>query len=97
MAGVQYYRGGRSLIARPFEVKLDPVTGLVGTPRGVSVSNKPDGLEKFGGAYFIADLPPELRIIQVGNNPHHFEIVPASPMPFDEYQGLLNRIVLVPV
>lgn len=91
------YRGGGTLIPRPSEVKVDPRTGQVLPLRGVSVSTRPDGLERFGGAHRLGDLPPELKIIQVGRDPHHHEIVPAAPMPPDEYADLLQRIPLTPV
>ena len=96
MAPTEYYRGGTSLVARPKEVRFHRRTGLVLARRGISVSSRPDGLERFGGAYRVTNLPAELQIIQVGVNPHHYEIIPVQPMPFDEYQRLLNQIVLVP-
>jgi hypothetical protein len=89
-----YYRGGNNLIARIFEVKIDARTGLVLPRRGVSVQSKPDGLEKFGGAYKVSNVPGELKFVQVGRNPDHYEIIPAFAMTFDEYQRLLNQIVL---
>ena len=95
MSDTKYYRGGTSLVARPFEVRLDRKTGQVLTTRGISVSSRPDGLDRFGGAYLVTQLPAELRIVQFGSNQDHYEIVPVSPMAFDEYQRLLNQIILV--
>ena len=91
------YRGGPSLAPRRFEVKLDAANGMVRPLRGVSVSTRPDGLERFGGAFVVGDLPAELKVIQVGRDPHHHEIVPAVPISFDEYADLLARVSLAPV
>jgi hypothetical protein len=93
---IEYYRGGTNLQARRREVRFDPTTGLVLPERGISVQSRPDGLERFGGAYRVTNLPPELRIVQRGLRPDHYEIIPAFPMSFDDYQSLLNRISLAP-
>jgi hypothetical protein len=77
-------------------VRIDPATGLLRAGRGVSVFSRPDGLERFGGAYRVTQLPPELTIIQVGRDPTHFEIAPVRPMTLDEYEQALAKIVLVP-
>jgi hypothetical protein len=63
MGAGDYYRGGNSLKPWPDEVKIDPATGLLKTTHGVSVWNRPNGLEKFGGAHKVTGIPPELRII----------------------------------
>ena len=57
--------------------------------------SNPAGLEKFGGAHRVTNLPADLQIVQIGKDPEHFEIIPVKPMTFDEYQDLLNQIVLV--
>lgn len=97
MADVDYYRGGGTVIARPHEVVFDPATGMVMPAHGVSVSTRPDKLTRFGGPYRVTNVPPELAIVQVGRNRYHYEIIPKHPMRFDEYQGHLDKIVLVPV
>jgi hypothetical protein len=97
MADRTLYRGGRSLVARPHEVRLDPATGLLRTTYGVSVFDQPDNLDRFGGAHQVANVPESLQVVQRGRNPHHYEIVPAAPMTLDEYQQALDQIVLVPV
>ena len=96
MADVDYYRGGADLMPRPGELVVDPGTGLVLPIHGVSVESQPDRLGRFGGAYHITNLPPELRIVQVGRRRTHFEIIPVRPMPYDEYLAALGKIVLVP-
>src|SRR2546430_3107725 len=96
MATKDYFRGGSSLKPMPQEVKIDRATGLVQTTHGVSVWDRPENLERFGGPYRVTKLPPELRIIRRGRDPHHFEIVPVHPMPFAEYEDALSRVVLVP-
>jgi hypothetical protein len=97
MAAEVYYRGGTSLKPRPFEIKVDPVTGLLQPTHGISVFNRPDRLDRFGGAYRVTNVPPELTVIQRGRDPGHFEIVPTHPMTLDEYEAALSTIILVPV
>ena len=92
-----YYRGGNSLKPKAGEVKVDSATGLLKTTRGVSIFNRPDGLERFGGAYQVLDVPEDVRIVQRGRDPSHFEIVPARPMTMAEYESALEQIVMVPV
>lgn len=70
---------------------------MVQTQRGVSVFNRPDNLDRFGGAFLLTNVPQTLRIIQQGRDPAHHEIVPVSPMTMDDYEQALNSIVLVRV
>jgi hypothetical protein len=97
MLPIEYYRGGSSLAPRPIDVRIDPRTGLLRPDRGVSVSSRRDGLDRFGGAHQVTRIPPELTIVQVGRNPNHFEIVPVRPMTFAEYEQALGKTVLVRV
>jgi hypothetical protein len=85
-----------NLTPRRSEVRFDAATGLVQPHRGIPVFSRPDGLERFGSAYRVVSLPPELRIIQVGRDQNHYEIVPDHPMTFDEYADALQKIVLQP-
>jgi hypothetical protein len=78
-------------------VRVDPATGLLRTTHGISVFDRPDGLDRFGGAYEVVSLPDKLRIIQRGRDTHHFEIVPAIPMPPEEYEEALQQIVLAAI
>lgn len=94
---MDYYRGGNSLTPRPQDVRIDATTGLLLTTHGVSVFDRPDGLEHFGGAFRVTAVPATLAIIQRGRNSHHFEIVPAQAMTMAEYENALNQIVLTPV
>ena len=52
-----------------------------------------------GGAFLVTEIPDRLRVIQAGRDTSHHEIVPAEAfsMTFEEYQELLDQIVLVPV
>lgn len=92
-----YYRGGNSLRPRPFELRFDRVTGFVLPKRGVSVSSRPDGLDRFGGAYRVDNIPPELTVVQVGTDRTHFEIIPIRAMPLADYEAALAKITLTPV
>jgi hypothetical protein len=91
-----FYRGGNSLKPKPYEVKIDSATGLLQTTHGVSVFDRPDNLDRFGGVYQITAVPNDLNIVQRGRDPHHFEIVPAWPMTPAEYEDALNQVVLLP-
>ena len=92
-----YYRGGPSLKPRAGEVTIDRATGLVLPVHGVSVSDRPDGLDRFGGAFRVTQVPVELSIVRTGRNLHHFEIVPVRPMTMREYEQALAKIVLIRV
>lgn len=97
MSTPKYYRGGTNLTPRLSEVKIDRATGLVLPRRGLSVYDRPEDVARRpGGAHEVTNLPEGLRVVQIGRDPHH-EIIPASPMPLDEYAELLKQIVLVPV
>jgi hypothetical protein len=92
-----YYRGGNSLKPTTLDVRYDRVSGLLRTTRGVSVFDRPAGLDRFGGAYRISGIPDTVKVVQVGRDPHHFEIVPAQPMTFAEFETALQQIALTRV
>jgi hypothetical protein len=75
-------------------VRTDLATGLLRTTHGVSVYDRPDGLDRFGGVYRVGSLPATLKVVQRGRDPHHFEIVPAHPMTFAEYEDALRQVTL---
>jgi hypothetical protein len=93
MAGA-YYRGGKDLTPKSNELKIDRKTGLVEPSRGISLNNDPAQLSRFGGAYRVKSIPPELEIVQQGKNKHHFELRPRAAMPLDQYRNLLGQIEL---
>lgn len=70
--------------------------GNVKDTHGISVDVEPKNVEKFGEVNKIEYLPDELKIIQRGARPEHFEIVPKVPMPLEKFQKLLNMIILTP-
>ena len=88
------YRGGSDFTVKQGEVRINPETGNVRTTHGISVNADPEAVSRFGGSYRIEYLPEELKIIQRGNNTAHFEIVPSHEMPLEEFQELLNQIVV---
>ena len=79
--------------AEHFDVKIKD--GLVQPTRGISVNTDVTVVSKFGRPYKIGGLPDGLSIVRTGGT--HFEIIPAYPMPFEVYQGLLYQIPLIPV
>lgn len=96
MSEKRYYRGGRSLKVRSIDVLVGD-DGLLRTDRGVSVQDTPTGLERFGGAYEVASVPPELHVVKAGGRAGHYELAPARPMSQDDYEAALRKVVLVPV
>jgi hypothetical protein len=61
---------------------------------GVSVDADLNHVVEYGGAYAVRDIPPGLRIIQRGQRSTHYEIVPAFSMTPQQYQSLLDQVVL---
>jgi hypothetical protein len=58
------YRGGDSLEARVgVGIQVDPVTGLVKLTHGLSLDLDPAAMQRFGGAFLVESVPPELKII----------------------------------
>lgn len=96
--GREVFRAGNDFEIKPGEVKIDKATGNVKTNRGVSINvdsakmQKLANMKGLGNAYRIDSLPEGLKIIQQGNDPGHFEIVPEYPMPLEAFQSLLNQI-----
>ena len=88
------YRGGPWLTFKPQEVKVDRRTGFLKLTHGVSVDAESDRVEEYGGAYIVRDLPPGLTIIQRGQRNSHYEIVPVFDMTPQQYQRLLDLVVL---
>lgn len=94
----EVFRAGNDFEIKPREVKIDKATGNVKTNRGVSINvdsakmQKLANMKGLGNAYRIDSLPEGLKIIQQGNDPGHFEIVPEYPMPLEAFQSLLNQI-----
>lgn len=90
------YRGGGIFQVGDSDIRINRETGKVRTSHGISVNVNAQALRRFGGAYRIDSLPEGLRIIQRGQNPEHFEIVPSHEMPRQDFQDLLNRISTTP-
>jgi hypothetical protein len=88
------YRGGRDLTVKPNELRVDKATGLVQPTHGISLNTDPGKLAQFGGAFRVKSIPSELKIIQRGTKPGHYEIVPREPMPMQRFQELLQKVVL---
>lgn len=85
------YRGGSDLTLKPNEYKVLSD----GTKRGLSTNIDPTQVEKFGGAYRIKRIPRGLKIVQQGKNLSHYEIIPNSTLTVEQFQYLINKIVLV--
>jgi RHS repeat-associated protein len=89
------YRGGPSFEPRPGEYKLNP-DGTVKTTRGVSVNTDPTAVERFGGAYEIKMMPPELTANPWGRA-GHYELVPAEEgFTMEQVLQFLRSIVTEP-
>jgi hypothetical protein len=72
---------------------------LLKTTRGISVYDRSDhpNLARFGGPYEILSMPPELKVVQIGQDPSHHEIVPAAAITWDGYQDFIQQIAIDPV
>jgi RHS repeat-associated protein len=83
--GREFYRGAKpgtapSLVPAPNEFHVDKTTGFVQPTHGVSVFDNPSSVRAKGFVPYRVDqssIPDSLRIIQRGNDPRHFEVVPA--------------------
>ena len=87
----QVFRGGKDFTLKAGETKSEP-SGLVKPTHGPSLDVDSAVVQKFGGAYQIKSIPPELKIIQRGNRMTHCEVVPRAPMTAEEFQRLLKQI-----
>jgi hypothetical protein len=94
LTGRVFYRGGSSLSPKPNEVRINKDTGLLNTTHGVSLNTDPTKVERFGGAFRVVSIPRGLKIGQRGNDPGHYEIMPARPMTLNEYEELLQQVIL---
>lgn len=80
----EFYRGAKpgeapSFVPRTNEYKVDRTTGRVKDGYGVSVFDNVNSVTSRGFEAYRVDqssIPDSLRIIQRGNDIHHFEIVP---------------------
>jgi hypothetical protein len=105
-AGPQFYRGAKpgeapSFSPRPTEFKVDAATGTVKPTHGVSVFDNPSSVSSKGFVPHeidMASVPPELRVIQRGNDLAHYEIVPeaGSNLTPGQFCELLGQIVCKP-
>jgi hypothetical protein len=90
------YRGGSDLTPRVgVDVIADKQTGVLKTGRGMSVFDNADQVRRFGGAYRVESIPDGLVIRQRGQNPSHYEIMPAEAMTLEKYNNLLKQVVLI--
>ena len=82
--GQDFFRGSRNgeapdFTPRPNEFKVDKQTGLVKDTHGVSVFDNAKSVSDRGFTPNKIDqstIPDSSRVIQRGNDPRHFEIVP---------------------
>ncbi len=91
---VPVFRGGSGnnlFSIKPNEIKID-ADGFVADIRGISVNTDASSLGKFGGANQITSLPDTLKIIQRGDNPNHYEIVPNGNLTPKQFQAELEKI-----
>jgi hypothetical protein len=63
---------------------------------GMSLELEAVTAAKFGGAFRVTSIPPELKIVQRRERLVHFEIMPRVPMEVSRYTELLKLIKLSP-
>ena len=100
-----FFRGAKpgetpSFTPRPSEFKVDASTGLVKETHGVSVFNNAESVTSKGFVPHLIDqnsIPGQLRIIQRGNDPLHFEIVPkpGANLTPQQFTNACNSILCV--
>ncbi|MDF1488271.1 hypothetical protein P0D62_07925 [Tessaracoccus sp. HF-7] len=98
----EFYRGAKqgqepSFQPSPRDYKVNKSTGRVEPTHGVSVFDNPESVSNRGFVPHRVDqdsVPPELRIIQRGVDPHHFEIVPVPGVNLtpEEFASCLVQI-----
>jgi hypothetical protein len=103
--GPSFFRGARpgevpSFTPRPNEFKVDPRTGFVKDTHGVSVFDNPQSVSSKGFVPHEVDqntVPDSLRIIQRGQDLHHFEIVPrpGANLTPEQFISACNSILCV--
>jgi hypothetical protein len=63
--------------------------------RGLSTNVDPTKVEKYGGAYEIKMLPPELKAFQYGGDMGHFELGPVEKgLTLEEVMQFLRAIII---
>lgn len=91
--GEPVYRGGNKFKLRDKDYKLDG-DGFVTTRRGPSVNTSIKEAASHGKPHKLMKMPDGLGLKKDGNDPGHYIIVPTRKMHLDEFQQLLNEIVL---
>jgi len=89
---IAIFRGGCKFTVKTGEYRIDKTTKLLQTTHGVSLDIVPENIQKFGGAFQIKSIPPDLKIVQRGDRLEHFEVVPRVPMTLERFQELLDQI-----
>jgi hypothetical protein len=54
-------------------------------------------MQRFGGAFLVESIPPELKVVQRGRRLGHFEIVSRQAVTPERFQELANQVKLTPV
>jgi hypothetical protein len=94
---VRIFRGGDSLLARVgVDIQVDEISGFVKPTHGLSLDLDATALQRFGGAFLVESIPPELRIVQRGKRLGHFEIVSRQAVTPERFQELVNQVKLIP-
>ncbi|MDS7928645.1 RHS repeat-associated core domain-containing protein [Acinetobacter sp. V102_4] len=101
-ASANYYRGARegsavSFIPRQNDFKIDQRTGYVKDTHGLSIFNNPNSVSSKGFVPYRIDpksISDQLRIIQRGNDPNHYEITPrpGADLKPEQYIKLCSNI-----
>ncbi len=102
LSGGTYYRGSKAgqpvtFTAKPNEFKVDPKTGIVKPTHGVSLFDNEQSIAGKGFEPNEVDpesVPDTLQIKQRGNDPKHFEIMPADEAKLtpEQYQNELSKL-----
>ncbi|MDE6491753.1 MAG: HINT domain-containing protein [Lactobacillus sp.] len=90
------YRGGNDMTLSPKDYKIKKGLVVPGQ-EGVSVNMDISKSARFGQPHKVAGIPDGLTIAQKGKDLGHFVIRPEYAMTLEQYQGLLYKVVLIPI
>jgi len=69
---------------------------MQGSTAAIMQAANPNSLSQFGGAHRVDSLPRRITNNSKRKNPDHFESVPRAQMTLQQFQDLLDQVVLTP-
>ena len=72
-------------------IAVEGASGLLKPGNGISLDSNAGKLGRFGGAFEVVSIPPEIEIVNTHGT--HFELAPREATSSQRYQELLNQVV----